>query len=266
MRKAVFALLCGLLLCVQAAAQSPMVPGFPPGTFQSRAALDATPAGGTPAFNWVAYQGNAFPPQGTSTSVGSTSVGVACGTLTAGTTNIVGIQLYNETSDTITPPAGWTQLGTSQTSLGSYYAWYWHVVGGGETCAYTFSWVNNVFNSWVIANFTGTNATTPVDAASTTTPNGVTTNILCPATGSLSNASSPDVLLLIMMTDDVTTLGTLAVPSDMTSRALVTQASSGSILMVASKALATATSTTETITGAVAQSKLYPCLLVALKG
>jgi hypothetical protein len=36
--------------------------------------------------------------------------------------------------------------------------------------------------------------------------------------------------------------------------------------MVATKALATATSTTETITGTPATSKLYPCLLVAMKG
>lgn len=42
MRRAIAALLAGILLC----AQTPMLPGFPPGTFQNRAALDATPAGG----------------------------------------------------------------------------------------------------------------------------------------------------------------------------------------------------------------------------
>jgi hypothetical protein len=42
MFRIIAALLAGLLLC----AQTPMLPGFPPGTFQNRAALDAAPAGG----------------------------------------------------------------------------------------------------------------------------------------------------------------------------------------------------------------------------
>lgn len=42
MVRVIAALLVGLLLC----AQTPMLPGFPPGTFQNRAALDATPAAG----------------------------------------------------------------------------------------------------------------------------------------------------------------------------------------------------------------------------
>jgi|SRR6266850_4159926 len=44
MLRVISALLAGLLLC----AQTPMLPGFPPGTFQNRAALDAT--GGAPAY------------------------------------------------------------------------------------------------------------------------------------------------------------------------------------------------------------------------
>lgn len=40
MLRVIVALLAGLLLC----AQTPMVPGFPPGTFQNRAAIDAAPA------------------------------------------------------------------------------------------------------------------------------------------------------------------------------------------------------------------------------
>lgn len=40
MLRVIVVLLAGLLLC----AQTPMVPGFPPGTFQNRAALDAAPA------------------------------------------------------------------------------------------------------------------------------------------------------------------------------------------------------------------------------
>jgi hypothetical protein len=41
MLRVIAALLAGLLLC----AQTPMLPGFPPGTFQNRAALDAAPSG-----------------------------------------------------------------------------------------------------------------------------------------------------------------------------------------------------------------------------
>lgn len=41
MRKVIAALLAGLLLC----AQTPMLPGFPPGAFQNRAALDPAPGG-----------------------------------------------------------------------------------------------------------------------------------------------------------------------------------------------------------------------------
>jgi len=225
-----------------------------------------TTGGAAPAFNWIAFQNDSFPPQNTSTNVGSTSVGTACGALTPGTALVAGIQLFNDLSEVITPPAGWTQLGTNQTDAGNSFAWFWHVVGSSETCSYNFTWPTNLFNTWVLVSLANTNGTTPVDAASTTTPNGVSTNAVCPSTGSLSNSSSPDVLVLFMMTSDVNTLGTLAVPSDMTQRGLGTQGGSLSVFMVATKALATATSTTETITGTPASSKLYPCLLVALKG
>lgn len=42
MFRIIAALLAGILLC----AQTPMLPGFPPGTFQNRAAIDAAPAAG----------------------------------------------------------------------------------------------------------------------------------------------------------------------------------------------------------------------------
>lgn len=47
MRKVIAALLAGLLLC----AQTPMLPGFPPGTFQNRAALDASGGAAALAFD-----------------------------------------------------------------------------------------------------------------------------------------------------------------------------------------------------------------------
>lgn len=219
-----------------------------------------------PAFNWVALQGNAFPPQATSTSVGTTSTGTGgatCGTLTTGTTLVAGIQLLNETTDTITPPAGWTIIGAAINNGSSFYAWYSHIVGGGETCGYTFSWVNNVFNTWVLVNFVNTNGTTPIDASSVTVANsGGLTTVTCPLTGSISNTSSPDVLGLIMMTD--TTVAPAVAPSDMTSRVSANQGGSISILLVADKALPVPTSTTETITGVLA-FKGFPCLLIALK-
>lgn len=222
--------------------------------------------GSAPAFNWVALQGNAFPPQGTSAVVGTQSTGTGgatCGTLVAGTFSVIGVQLYNETTDTITPPSGWTLIGTTVTDGNAFYGWYGHIVGGGETCGYTFSWLNNVFNAWVMVNFVNTNGSSPIDVSSVTVAlSGGLTTVTCPLTGSISNTSSPDVLGLIMMTQAITSPLPVA-PSDMTSRVSVSQGASGSILLVADKALAAPTSTTETITNVVA-AKTYPCLLIAL--
>ncbi len=93
MRRAIFAILAGLLLC----AQSPTLPGFPPGTFQSRAAIDAAPAGG----------GVSLSATGTKTYTGSAGTTVAYTgiTVAGGDTTLAGTITFDISAGATAPSA-----------------------------------------------------------------------------------------------------------------------------------------------------------------
>ena len=267
MLRAIAALFVGLLLC----AQTPMLPGFPPGTFQNRAALDATTGGGggTPAFKWINQQNNGFLSSATSTNIGSTNQSGACGTISAGDTLVAGLTIQNETSDTITPAAGWTQIGTTQTVGGAITAFYYKIAGGSETCSYTFSWTGagcatSCFSNWVLYSANGTNGSTPVDVSLTSTSaTGGGTTITADPSNTLSATGSNDLLVLFITTADTSAVLT-ANPGGMTNRINVQQESGTAMVSVSDQQLvASGTIGNRTASGATGKSYIY--LMLALK-
>ena len=260
MFRVIAALLAGLLLC----AQTPMLPGFPPGTFQNRAALDAAGGGGggTPAFNWMNYQNNTLGSNATTVNVGSTLQNTTCGTITSGDTLVAGVYRLNQTTGAVTPPAGWTQIGTDQNDGNGIVSYFYKIAGVGETCSYTFTWGVATFSAWVLYDFNGTNATTPVSQSITAGVNsGGGTTI---TTAGITDSNAPTILVLIVFSQATTQL--LTAPADMTSRASVNQAATN-MLLLASDAQKAGTLSSFTEQASNAQtSKAFVYLLLTLKG
>lgn len=250
------------LLASASSAQSP-ISGFPPGTFTSRAAIDASGgAAPSPTFKWVNFQDNGFQGAGTSVAIGSTRQNAACNggsALAAGEVLFARLAIENETTDTITPPAGWTQAGTNQNDGTGFVTFWWHITTAAETCSYTFSWVNSNFMAWTLTSIQGANGVTPIDVAATGTcaTGGGTT---CNATSVTTVATNT---ILVTSFDNTTTGTTVTGDAAMTNRISVAQESGTAISNVSTQAISGAGATgTRQVTGQT--GKTYVWLMVAL--
>lgn len=235
--------------------------GFPPGTFSPYPPVSGG-GGGTPQFNWINYSSNTIGSNSTSTNVGVTNANTACSTLTSGDTVIIALYLFLTTTNTITPPAGFTQIGSNQTDAQGMLSLWQHTLGAGESCSsYTFSWTTTTYSAWILVDVTGV-ASSPIDSQVTGVANsGGGTTI---TTSGITTTHSPDYLLLIVMSGQVTS-PLLTAPSDMTSRASISQTGTNMVTLVSdSQPATTLSSHTETATNALTGSKAYTYGLVAL--
>lgn len=222
------------------------------------------PPGGSasaPTFSWANYQDNGFQGAGTSVNIGSTRQNAACGTINSGDTLVASLTIENETTDTITPPSGWTQLGTNQNDGTSFITYWYKIAGGSETCSYTFSWVNSNFMAWTLTNYSGANGTTPIDAASTgtcATAGGTTCT-----TGNFSTSATNTLLIASFDTTTVTT--TFTSDGLMTNRISVVQESGTKTANLATQTLSGTVTNTTRAAGGLANFKTLVWLMVALK-
>lgn len=221
------------------------------------------PTGGAsaPTFSWANYQDNGFQGAGTSVNIGSTRQNAACGTINSGDTLVASLTIENETTDTITPPSGWTQLGTNQNDGTSFITYWYKIAGGSETCSYTFSWINSNFMAWTLTNYSGANGTTPIDAASTgtcVTAGGTT----CTASAITTTATNT---ILITSFDTTTLSVTFTSDAAMTNRISFVQESSTKTANLATQTLSSSGSTGTRAASGLANFKTLVWLMVALK-
>lgn len=107
------------------------------------------------AFGWTNYQNNTFNAAAATTNVGSTNAITTNGAFTIGDL-LIATLIFPSTPGVITPPANWTQIGTTQIGSNSAaHAWFWKIAQAGETGSYTFNWVNSIFNVWGLLDYTG---------------------------------------------------------------------------------------------------------------
>jgi len=158
MFRGIAALLLGLLLC----AQSPIVPGFPPGTFQNRAALDATPAGGSVSFTYTG--GQADTSSGGLTQVDFNSLSVSAGYNVVAFAPAVGGPV---TSMLICGTTA-TFLGTATGDASTIEMWGASVSGG--TCQVRVNLTSSSFGSCMAYGVLSGANTTPAATAVLTSP------------------------------------------------------------------------------------------------
>lgn len=143
------------------------------------------------AFNWAIAQSTAFQGNTTTTNIGSTNATASPGSFTAGDLLIAGLQLFNDTTDTIVKPTGWTRIGTQQTNSNpGVIEFYWKTAGASETGSYTFSWTNSATPTWMLASYVGNPVIddSAVGAGGTSSPGTMVAS-------SISPTGSADILL-----------------------------------------------------------------------
>jgi hypothetical protein len=125
---------------------------------------------------------------GCSAATQSGSNGTTSLVMTAPTTlangNVMIAQVLVRTNTAVTPPAGWTQIGTTQlngTTLAQYL--YYRVASGdtGGTTTWTWSIAAKFDMAGGIVAFSGVDNTNPVDAVSTSSTTGTGTTATAPA-------------------------------------------------------------------------------------
>lgn len=215
--------------------------------------IPAPPSG--PAFVWANNSDTLTSNTGNSFTVGSTNPASTNGTINSGDF-LLAMVVVAAFSD----PGSITLSGF--TSLFSFYdasSFYrvqigWKTAGGAESGTYAASWTStgNVGASWLLANFSGVNAT-PIDASSQSQNDSPATNMLATA---ISPSGSTD--LLVGLWGGVGGNGPYAADPSMTQRANVaaTAASIVEILMATEQLSAsgstgsrTATQTNPSISG-----------------
>ena len=253
--------LYGGLICTVAAQMGSFFPG--PGTVHS-----AGGGGGTPTFVWANSQDNNFTGAATSVAIGTTGAATACGTRTAGEVMIASLLIENTAAETITPPAGWTQIGTTQSDPSpAIVSYWWHIVGtNGETCSYTFSWTNatcasSCFMAWTLSEYSGTNATTPIDVSAVGTCATAGGNT-CTTTTGVTTTATPG--LLIALFNSAQYSGASTSPSGMTTRVTGAQEAGTAMADVSTLATSAGATGTKQLTG-VTTFKTFVWGLVALK-
>lgn len=201
-------LLAGLLLC----GQTPMLPGFPPGTFQNRAALDA--GGGLPGPPSFTYQGNF----GTAGSVQTQTTN----TLTIGGSGpqLVLLAITNNPSGQVIKPLSSPTISTGGTCLpyaeeqvaggGVYSTFLACVTSGTGTATVTWTYADIPFagsqiqvwtapTSGLVSNApTGGNGVTATVSSNTTVSTASTLNA---ATGGVCFVSSSNSVSSATTTD-----------------------------------------------------------------
>lgn len=97
-------------------------------------------------------------PEGSKVATATLSCSVAPGNVV-----IVGFYLDTSPSQTVTPPAGFTQFDTDYVSPDET-VYFWHAVSSGDSGSYTFTWPTAAYihaHGWVV---TGASTTNPIDA------------------------------------------------------------------------------------------------------
>ena len=217
-------------------------------------------------YNWSNYQDNTFTGASTSVAVGSTSKIGVCGTISQYDLLVAKLIIEGETTDTITPPAGWVQLGTNQNDGTSFITYWYKIAGASETCSYTFSWVNSHFMAWYLVDYNGTDHTSPVDSATIT--GSFTTSGTTPitATGITTGAANELVVVSYDSTTNAPTITPPTTPAGITNRINQTQESSTASTNVNDFAQATAGATGNiSASGAQSVNKVFVFLTLGIK-
>lgn len=110
--------------------------------------------------------------------------------------------LVEATSQTISTPSGWTQLGTTG-ATGITVAWYYRVYQSGDT-APSYSWATSASNGGLVMRFTGVDPTTSIGAKSTVS-NGTTSTH---TSNALTTTAANSMVILLDAVSVNTTLGT----------------------------------------------------------
>jgi hypothetical protein len=94
---------------------------------------------------------------------GSTSVSIAMPTGTVQNDVMIAIMASRAGTGTITPPSGWTQINTTNSTTTIMSSTFYKVAGSGEAGPYVFS-VTSSKAAGIIASYSGVDTTTPIDA------------------------------------------------------------------------------------------------------
>ena len=98
---------------------------------------------------------------------------------------IATVSTQNDT--TISPPAGWTQLGQLTEQNDVTMGFWYRVAGGSEPASYTFTWTQSERSNGAILRYSGVDPAAPIDASAIT--NGDNSSPTAPAvTTTVSNA------------------------------------------------------------------------------
>ena len=209
----------------------------------------------TIAFNWHNEASNSFFGPATSLNVGSDSATGSNGTFTAGDFLLCFVTVYANVG-TITPPAGWTLIGSQQLAGSLTTGFFYKIAGVSESGSYTFSWTGSNFCAWGLLNYSGGAS---IDASGAGTfDSGGTTN--CTAV-SISPTGASDTLIALWVFNQA---DAVTAPGDMTQRVNLTQ-ESGTIVYLACDKVLSASGATGSEVATQATFHMGAYLMVAIQ-
>ncbi len=127
---------------------------------------------------------------------------------------LANVTLKGGSAESITAPAGWTQIQRTDNAINVSVVSYWKIASASEPASYTWTITPQTRAVGGITRYTGVDPTNPIDVASSNIGHGTTASALSITTGS----SNEEIITLFAMDSGLTNTGHFSTPAGMTEK------------------------------------------------